>query len=63
MELNNIQHMMSLRQFAARIGKSYPTVLKMRDRGDMEVIKIGGIYHVTEMELRRILTQGNISTR
>lgn len=61
MELDNIQRMMSLRQFAQRIGKTYPTVLRMRNKGDVQVIKIGGIYHVTEAELRRILSEGNFN--
>jgi len=40
----------SLRQFAAVIGVSYRTARAMRDRGEIETIKVGGIYRVPASE-------------
>ncbi len=50
----------SLRKFAWIIDVSYPTVCKMRDRGDFRIIKVGGIYRVSFDEIKRFLREGNI---
>ncbi len=50
----------SLNKFAVLIGVSYPTVLKMRDRGDVRCIKVGGIYRVYQAEVERYLREGNV---
>ncbi len=52
----------SLRQFANIIGVSYPTACRMRDRGEVSVVKCGGIYRIYTSELRRFMSEGNLST-
>ncbi|KKL66143.1 hypothetical protein LCGC14_2147920 [marine sediment metagenome] len=49
----------SLNKFAVLIGVSYPTVLKMRDRGDVRCVKVGGINRVYQAEVQRYLKEGN----
>lgn len=49
----------SLKQLARIIGVSYPTALRMRDRGDVRAIKVGGHFRVYEDELVRFLVHGN----
>jgi len=43
----------SLRQFAEVIGVSYPTARAMRDRGEIETIKVGGIFRVPAGEAKK----------
>ena len=49
----------SLNECAGIIDVSYPTMLAMRNRGDVQTIKVGGIYRVYQDELVRLLTKGN----
>ncbi len=44
----------SLNGAACLINVSYPTILAMRDRGDITVIKVGGIFRVNEDEILRL---------
>ena len=50
---------MSLNQFAKIIEVSYPTICRMRDRGEVKVIKVGGINRVYTDEVKRFLNEGN----
>lgn len=49
----------SLRQFAALIGVSYPTVLKMRKRDEVIAQRVGGTWRVYTGEVRRFMLEGN----
>lgn len=49
----------SVNQFAVLIGVSYPTILRMRDRGDFKSIQIGGVYRVYQDEVSRFLEKGS----
>jgi len=53
------QGYVSLNGFAKIAGVSYPTALKMRDRGDVRVVKVGGVYRIYAEEVRRFLKEGN----
>ncbi len=50
----------SLRQFAVLSGVSYPTACAMRDRKDIKVVPVGGIYRIYADELKRFLEEGNL---
>ncbi len=50
----------SLRQFSHIAGVSYITACKMRDRGNITVIQVGGIYRVYVDEVKRFLKEGNL---
>jgi hypothetical protein len=52
---------MKLRKVAELIGKSYQSVLKMKDADPpkIKVIKVGGQYRIYEEEVRRFLREGN----
>ena len=50
----------SLRQFSNIAGVSYITACHMRDRGDIVVIPVGGIYRVYSDEVKRFLKEGNL---
>ncbi len=41
------------------IGVSYPTALKMKRCGEVQTVKVGGIFRVYAEELRRFQTEGN----
>lgn len=49
----------SLRQFAIIIGVSYPTAMRMRDKGAVHVVRVGGVNRVYQNELKRFLKEGN----
>ena len=49
----------TLRQFADLIDVTPVTVYKMRDRGQVNVIKVGEHYRVYTDEVRRFLEEGN----
>lgn len=51
----------SLNQFAKLPGVevSYPTALKMRDRGDVRGLMVGGVYRIYAKEVNRFLRHGN----
>ncbi len=49
----------SLRQFATLIGVSYPTVLRLKDRGAVKTVLVGSIYRVYNDEATRFLAEGN----
>jgi len=51
----------SLRQFATLIGVSYPTACRMRDRQEVNAVKVGGIYRVYSDEVQRFMSHGNLS--
>ncbi len=51
----------SLNQFARLVGVSYPTALKMRDRGDVKTVPVGGVFRVYNDEIQRFLEKGNNS--
>ncbi len=50
----------SLRQFANIAGVSYPTVCRMRDRGNIQTTQVGGIFRVNADEVKRFLRDGNL---
>lgn len=52
----------SLHQFSIVIGVSYPTACRMRDRGEVAVTKVGGIFRITTVELKRFMQEGNNPT-
>lgn len=49
------QGWVSLSKAATLLGVSVPTARAMRDRGELEVIKVGGVNRVYASEIRRIL--------
>ena len=49
----------NLRNFAALVGKSYITALKLAKSGKVKAIKVGGTYRIYESEVRRFLRHGN----
>lgn len=49
----------SLRQFAKIIGVSYPTAQRMKNNGDVKVVKVGGVHRVYSDEVKRFLRDGN----
>lgn len=50
-----------LRTFAEIVGKSYPTVIKMRKAKKFIAVKVGGTYRVYADEVRRYLREGNLN--
>jgi excisionase family DNA binding protein len=44
------------------IGVSYPTIMAMLKRGDVQALRVGGIWRVDEVEVRRFLEQGNLAS-
>lgn len=53
----------SLAQLADIIDVSYHTILRMKRKGEIRAIKVGGMYRVYEDELERFLIQGNYITK
>jgi len=49
----------SLSQFAFLVGSAYPTVLRMRDAGQIQTHRVGGIYRVYLEEYNRFQRSGN----
>ncbi len=49
----------SLNQFAKLIGVSYPTALKMREKGQVVAIHVGSTWRIYTSEVRRFMTEGN----
>jgi len=49
----------SLREFAGLIGVTPVTVYAMRDRGEVETVRVGYIYRVYSDEVRRFMQEGN----
>ena len=49
----------SLLKFSVLADVSYQTVLKMRDRHEIHVIKVGSVGRVYATEVRRFLTEGS----
>ncbi len=49
----------SLNECAKIIDVSYPTMLSMKNRGEVRAIKVGGIFRVYQEEMIRLLTRGN----
>ena len=49
----------SLNQFAKIIEVSYPTAMRMVDRGEIKVIQVGGIKRIYTDEVKRFLNEGN----
>jgi hypothetical protein len=59
-QLYKKRNWLSLRQFAMYVaGVTYVTACRMRDRGDIVTIKIGGVYTVPKEEVERFLREGN----
>ncbi len=50
---------LSLNRFGVLIGKSYPVVLKMVNKGQVKAIRVGGRWRIYEEEVRRFLQEGN----
>ncbi len=51
----------SLNQFSKLPGieVSYPTALKMKARGDIRGLMVGGVYRIYAKEVKRFLRKGN----
>lgn len=47
----------SLRQASILLGVSYPTILKWKNNGDIETLKLGGIFYVPHTEMQRLFPQ------
>lgn len=49
----------SLRQFATLAGVSYPTALRLAEKGEVKTVRVGAIRRVNADELHRFLKEGN----
>jgi len=49
----------SLSQFAGIAEVSYPTAMKMREKGEIRAVRVGGIWRIYMDEVRRFLREGN----
>jgi len=54
------QGWVSLKKAAILIGVSYPTALKLKNEGLLQVIKVGGTHRVYASEIQRYLREGNL---
>lgn len=59
----NTRGWISLRQFAALIDVSYPTGLAMVNRGSVNAIRVGGIWRIYAIEVKRFQHEGNYQHR
>ena len=50
-------------QFAKIIEVSYPTAMRMVERGEIKVIQVGGIKRIYTDEVNRFLNEGNATDK